>query len=87
MGTNWGDNDPELEPVVEIFQGDRYSYECAGCPFADKGDNYPSAGSAMLETIHEDGMVAAAWAKGYRLGVIASSDQPFDAHVLRAGLR
>ncbi len=74
MGTDWRDNDPELEPVVEIFQGDRYSYECAGCPFADKGDNYPSAGSAMLETIHADGMVAAAWKKGHRLGVIASSD-------------
>ena len=74
MGTDWRDNDPELEPVVEIFQGDRYSYECMGCPFSDKGDDYPSAGSAMLEEIHPDGMVAAAWAKGYRLGVIASSD-------------
>ena len=28
----------------------------------------------MLEEIHPDGMVAAAWRKGYRLGVIASSD-------------
>lgn len=74
MGTDWRDNDPELEPVVEIFQGDRYSYECAGCPFSDKGGNYPSSGSAMLEEIHPDGMVAAAWSKGHRLGVIASSD-------------
>ena len=74
MGTDWRDNDPDLEPVVEIFQGDRYSYECAGCPFADKGDDYPSAGSAMLEEIQPDGMVAAAWNKGHRLGVIASSD-------------
>ena len=74
MGTDWRDNDPYLEPVVEIFQGDRYSYECVGCPFADQGDDYPSAGSAMLEEIHPDGMVAAAWDKGYRLGVIASSD-------------
>ncbi len=74
MGTDWRDNDPDLEPVVEIFQGDRYNYECVGCPFTDKGDNYPSAGSAMLETIRPDGMVAAAWSKGYRLGVIASSD-------------
>ena len=73
-GTDWRDNDPDLEPVVEIFQGDRYNYECVGCPFADKGDRYPSAGSAMLETIHPDGMVAAAWSRGYRLGVIASSD-------------
>ncbi len=74
MGTDWRDNDPELEPVVEIFQGDRYSYECVGCPFADPGDNYPSEGSAMLEAIRPAGMVAQAWNKGYRLGVIASSD-------------
>ena len=74
MGTDWRDNDPELEPVVEIFQGDRYSYECADCPFGDRGDGYPSAGSAMLETIRPAGMVAEAWNKGYRLGVIASSD-------------
>ena len=74
MGTDWRDNDPELEPVVEIFQGDRYSYECAGCPFSDPGGDYPSEGSAMLEEIHPDGMVSSAWAKGHRLGVIASSD-------------
>ena len=74
MGTDWRDNDPSLEPVVEIFQGDRYSYECVGCPFTDQGDDYPSESSGMLEEIHTDGMVAAAWDKGYRLGVIASSD-------------
>ena len=74
MGTDWRDNDPELEPVVEIFQGDRYSYECAGCPFSDPGGDYPSEGSAMLEEIHPDGMVSSAWGKGHRLGVIASSD-------------
>lgn len=74
MGTDWRDYDPELEPVVEIFQGDRYSYECVGCPFTDQGDDYPSESSAMLEEIHTEGMVAAAWDKGHRLGVIASSD-------------
>ena len=74
MGTDWRDYDPELEPVVEIFQGDRYSYECVGCPFTDQGDDYPLESSAMLEEIHTEGMVAAAWDKGHRLGVIASSD-------------
>ena len=74
MGTDWRDNDPDLEPVVEIFQGDRYNYECLGCPLSDPGNDYPSAGSAMLEEIKQDGMVQAAWNKGYRLGVIASSD-------------
>ena len=32
MGTDWRDNDPELEPMVEIYQGDRMSYEYEGSP-------------------------------------------------------
>ena len=27
MGTDWRDNDPDSEPVVEIYQGDRQNYE------------------------------------------------------------
>ena len=27
MGTDWRDNDPQMEPVVEIYQGDRQNYE------------------------------------------------------------
>ena len=30
MGTDWRDNDPLLEPVVEIYQGDRQNYEMPG---------------------------------------------------------
>ena len=30
MGTDWRDNDPEVEPIVEIYQGDRMSYEIRG---------------------------------------------------------
>ena len=32
MGTDWRDNDPLVEPVVEIYQGDRNNYECEGAP-------------------------------------------------------
>ncbi len=31
MGTDWRDNDPNAEPVVEIYQGDRQNYEMPGC--------------------------------------------------------
>ena len=31
MGTDWLDYDPEVEPIVEIYQSDRNSYECEGC--------------------------------------------------------
>ena len=30
MGTDWRDNDPAVEPIVEIYQGDRMSYEMEG---------------------------------------------------------
>ncbi len=32
MGTDWRDNDPEVEPVVEIYQGHRHNYEHFGAP-------------------------------------------------------
>lgn len=32
MGTDWRDNDPDSEPVVEIYQGDRQNYEMPGAP-------------------------------------------------------
>ncbi len=34
MGTDWRDNDPVLEPVVEIYQGERQNYEMPGAPRA-----------------------------------------------------
>jgi hypothetical protein len=70
MGTDWRDNDKEIEPVVEIFQGDRYSYECDKCPLSDNR-NVPDND---LQARRPAGFVQNAWAKGYRLGVIASSD-------------
>ncbi len=71
MGTDWRDNDPVVEPLVEIFQGDRYSSEYKGAPldYPDRpppGPNHPSD--------REKGYVSNAWQKGYRLGVITSSD-------------
>src|SRR5260370_24932127 len=35
MGTDWRDNDPLAEPVVEIYQGDRQNYEKADAPRAN----------------------------------------------------
>src|ERR1019366_3279798 len=32
MGTDWRANDPLVEPFVEIYQGDRDSYEHLGAP-------------------------------------------------------
>jgi hypothetical protein len=70
QGTDWSDNDPKLEPVVEIFQGARASSESLGAPLA-----YESDMSIVKNVGYQPaGFVTNAWAKGYRLGIIASSD-------------
>ncbi|MDH7569125.1 MAG: hypothetical protein QHJ73_06020, partial [Armatimonadota bacterium] len=70
MGTDWRDNDPLIEPVVEIFQGARTSYEYEGAPkSASPGDR-----AAENSGYEPEGFVWRAWEKGLLLGVIASSD-------------
>jgi len=70
MGTDWRDNDPEVEPLVEIYQGDRVSAEYEGAPRAAHAGNPNSAPGGLRPA----GFVWNAWAKGYKLGVQASSD-------------
>ena len=72
MGTDWRDNDPDLEPVVEIYQGARANSEKLGAPLAY--DEKKDATLISRAGYHPDGFVSNAWAKGYRLGIIASSD-------------
>ena len=70
MGTDWRDNDPAVEPLVEIYQGDRVSAEYEGAP---KAANAQDSGSAP-GGFRPAGFVWNAWAKGYKLGVQTSSD-------------
>ena len=70
MGTDWRDNDPELEPVVEIYQGARTSAEHPGAPLASAEDRT----DLWAGSYRPLGFVWEAWAKGYKLGVQASSD-------------
>lgn len=72
MGTDWRDNDPHLEPVVEIFQGCRTNYERVDAPLAAHPDR--DAAHIKRAGYFPQGMVSNAWAKGYKLGIIASSD-------------
>ena len=72
MGNDWKDNDPKLEPVVEIFQGARTSYEMPGAPFV--ADPVKDAEHIKVAQYKPEGMVSEGLAKGYRLGIIASSD-------------
>ncbi len=68
MGTDWRENDPRVEPVVEIYQGDRDSYEYFGQPRVAHGPGDAPGGWRPL------GMVWNALAMQYRLGFQSSSD-------------
>ncbi len=70
MGTDWRDNDPEIEPVVEIMQGARTNYEYVGAPLSAKSGEAADAPGGYFPI----GMVRNAWNKGYRLGITVSSD-------------
>jgi hypothetical protein len=73
MGTDWRDNDPRGEPVVEIYQGDRMSYEMEGAPRAGFD---PQSGKlpANVAGWFPAGFINNALGKGYRLGFQSSSD-------------
>src|SRR5205823_14307960 len=69
QGTDWRDNDPALEPMVEIFQGYHTSYEHRGAP-----KTVDEKTARVHGAYRPDGFVWNALAKGYRLGFEASSD-------------
>jgi hypothetical protein len=81
-GTDWRDNDPAVESVMEIYQGMRDSYEYPGSPrpfklfsSPDSSKPIPRASSAMNSPSFKPlGFAWNALAKGYKLGFIASSD-------------
>jgi hypothetical protein len=67
MGTDWRDNDPIVEPVVEIYQGDRQNYEMPDAPRSNSAKDSIGGWRPL-------GFVSLALQKGYRLGFQASSD-------------
>ena len=76
MGTDWRDNDPEVDTVAEIYQGARQNYEHKNAPRGIRdGEEAGAAGG-----FQEPGMIWNAWSKGYKIGVIASSDH-FSTHI------
>ncbi|MFB3827079.1 MAG: hypothetical protein ACE15B_09925 [Bryobacteraceae bacterium] len=78
MGTDWRFWDPELDPLVEIFQGCRTSYEQEGAPHAAVKPR--DAEHMGIVGYRPEGMVSNAWGKGYKLGTVASSDH-FSTHI------
>lgn len=82
QGTDWRDNDPELEPVLELYQGLRNeSYEYADAPRGITPDSRP----AQTWGYQPAGFAWRAWEKGLRLGVLCASDH-ISTHISYAGV-
>jgi hypothetical protein len=70
QGTDYRDNDPVLEPLVELYQGYHSSYEYKGAPRAEDESKH-----LLVHGAYEPaGFWWNALAKGLKLGVQASSD-------------
>ena len=67
QGTDWRNNDPVVEPFVEIYQGARQDYEMPGAPRSNSATDSISGYEAA-------GYVSNALGLGYQLGFEASSD-------------
>jgi hypothetical protein len=67
MGTDWRNNAPDVEPMVEIYQGCRQSYERPGAPRS------PTANDA-IGGWRPLGFVNLALQKGYQFSFESSSD-------------
>ncbi len=74
MGTDWRYNDERAERLVEIFQGNRDSYEYLGAPRGATAERIVVGGYITSGDMRPAGFVWNALAKGYKLGFIASSD-------------
>jgi hypothetical protein len=67
MGTDWRDNDPLVEPTVEIYQGDRQNYEMPDAPRTNSEKD-------SIGGWRPKGFIDLALEKGYKLSFEASSD-------------
>jgi hypothetical protein len=67
MGTDWRDNDPQVEPMVEIYQGCRMNYERPGAPRCPTAD-------FNLGGWEPRGFINLALLKGYKFAFESSSD-------------
>ncbi len=74
MGTDWRYNNEGAERLVEMFQGNRDSYEYLGAPRGATAEKIVVGGYITSGEIHPKGFVWNALAKGYKMGFIASSD-------------
>jgi hypothetical protein len=78
MGTDWRDNDPLVEPAVEIYQGDRQNYEMPDAPRSNSEKD-------SIGGWRPKGFIDLALEKGYKLSFEASSDH-ISTHISYANI-
>ncbi len=74
MGTDWRYNDEQAERLVEMFQGNRDSYEYLGAPRSATAERIVVGGYITSGDMRPKGFIWNALEKGYKMGFIASSD-------------
>ena len=74
MGTDWRYNNEQAERLVEMFQGNRDSYEYLGAPRSATAERIVVGGYITSGEIRPKGFIWNALEKGYKMGFIASSD-------------
>ncbi|MCB1209467.1 MAG: DUF3604 domain-containing protein [Verrucomicrobiales bacterium] len=67
MGTDWRNHDPEVEPMVEVYQGARQNYEYPGCPRCPTADD-------AIGGWEPAGFICNALLKGVKFSFQSSSD-------------
>lgn len=77
MGTDWRNHDPEVEPFVEIYQGDRNNYERPDSPRSAVTEAKLKQSTPEKESLggwRPKGFVNLALLKGHRFAFQSSSD-------------
>ena len=74
MGTDWRYNNEQAERLVEMFQGNRDSYEYLGAPRGAVAESITVGGYITSGEMRPKGFIWNALARGYKMGFIASSD-------------
>jgi hypothetical protein len=77
MGTDWRNNDPVVEPFVEIYQGDRNNYERPDAPRSAVTEAKLKQSTPEKESLggwQPKGFVNLALKRGYRFAFESSSD-------------
>ena len=86
MGTDWRYNDERAERLVEMFQGNRDSYEYLGAPRSATAERIVVGGYITSGDMRPKGFIWNALGEGLQDGLHREFGPSLHAHVVRGGL-